>query len=429
MRRTFAAAAAAAVAAAGLVAVAAPAAQAAPTQCNAVDAAIYTSPLGGVNQAPGSLIACRMFTLDDVVPGNIGNVSYKVQYASRNAQNQPIAVSGTVMVPTAAWTGGGTRPIIAFAPGTLGLGSQCALSKQLAGAYQDMYEGDNLAAFLRAGYAVAATDYVGYLNGQTHTYVVGPNAGHALLDAARAATQVPGAGLAAGTKIGISGYSEGGQDSLWGAQLAKSYAPELNVVGAAAGGVPGDLKLVASQLNGGPFAGFLADSAIGIAAAYPNLPFDALMNDTGAGAIRTAKTQCLLGTLANFLGSNIASFTKANLSLDQLYAQTGPDGVSWGQVLDAQKLGVDVGPSSSNARYRIGFPVLQFRGLLEEVIPTATTDLVRRQYCSAGIATKWSDLYPGEHLTTDSFAKDDVTAWFGDRFKGSLNNGANCPWI
>ncbi|CBG68577.1 MULTISPECIES: lipase family protein [Streptomyces] len=389
-------------------------AAAAPT-CNAADSDIYAAPTS-VAATPGTVLSCRPVSLTQV-PGNISMTAWKVRYSSTDNQGRPIAVSGTVAVPAAPWTGPGTRPIVAFNPGTLGLGPQCAFSKQLAGAYQDEYEGDNIAALLKAGYGVAATDGAGYLDGQTHPYVSGTDAGHALLDIARAATALPASGLSPQTSVGLWGYSEGGAASLWAAQLATAYAPDLHVVGDASGGVPGDLKTVAASLEGGAFSGFLADAAIGIHAAYQALPFDSLLNDDGRKAVTSAKSLCLAGTTATLAGKKLADYTKDGLSLDQLYQQRGTDGRTWGQVLDAQKLGVDVGPASTTARYRIPFPVLQYRGLLDEVIPTSTEDATRAAYCSAGITTAWRT-YPGDHLLTDNQAIGDVVNWFGDRFAG-----------
>ncbi|NEB05842.1 lipase family protein [Streptomyces sp. SID13726] len=377
--------------------------------CTAADADVYTPPTT-VPATPGTVLVCRPVTLSQV-PGNISMSAWKVLYSSTDNQGRPVAVSGTLAVPTAPWTGTGPRPVVAFHPGTLGLGPQCAFSKQLAGAYQDEYEGDNIAALLKAGYAVAATDGPGYLDGQTHRYVAGTDAGHALLDIARAAPAVPGSGLSRQARIGLWGYSEGGAASLWAAQLAAGYAPELTVVGDASGGIPGDLKQVAAGLDGGAFSGFLADAAIGIQAAHPALPFDSLLNDQGKEAVRTAKSVCLAGTVTALAGKSIKDFTTAGLTLDQLYQQRGTDGRTWGQVLDAQKLGVNLGT------YRIAFPVLQYRGALDEVIPTATEDAVRTAYCAADVRTGWK-VYPGDHLLTDNQAVGDVVSWLGDRFAG-----------
>jgi triacylglycerol lipase len=400
-----------------------PAAAAAPAGCTASDAEIYAAQ-GTITGGPGELLACRPTTLPGI-PHNIKMKAWKVRYASTDAKGAKIAVSGFVAVPEAAWTKGGSRPVVSFNPGTLGSGTQCAMSKQMSGKYVDAYEGPNLAEFLKAGFAVAGTDGVGYLDGQVHTYMVGANAGHALLDIARTSRQIPGGDLKPDGKVGIAGYSEGGAASLWGAQLAASYAPELNVVGAAAGGVPGDLKLTAKQLNGSLFAGFLADALVGLNAAYPEMPFNDLMNDAGKKAIQDVKSNCLFGTLAVFLGAKVENFSKDKLTLEQIYALRGPNGVTWGEILDRQKLGVDIGTASSAAKYKIGFPVFQYRGYFEEIIPHETEDATRAAYCKAGITTKWTNTYPAEHLSTDWLAAGDVTKFLGERFEGKPAQG-NC---
>jgi triacylglycerol lipase len=397
-------------------AAAAPTASAGPAVCNASDAAIYTPP-PTVSGAPGRLLACEPVTLPEV-PGNIPMNAWKVQYVSTDVHGAKIAVSGTVAVPTAAWTGPGPRPVVAFNPGTLGLGPQCAFSKQLAGAFQDEVEGDNIAAILRAGWAVAATDGAGYLTGEVHTYVVGKNAGHALLDIARTAFGVPGAGLSPSAKVGIWGYSEGGQASLWAAQLAASYAPGLHVAGDASGGVPGDLKVTAAALNGSPWAGLLADALIGLHAGYPDMPFTSLLNSAGRSAVSQAESLCTAGTVLAFAGAHVENYTTRHLTLNQIYALRGPEG-TWGKVVGSQKLGVGLGTT-----YPIGFPVFQYRGLAEEIVPTATEDATRAAYCAAGITTQWN-LYPGDHALTDNEAIGDVITWFGDRFAGRPTTG-NC---
>ncbi|MES9541737.1 lipase family protein [Actinomadura sp. NPDC000600] len=412
----------AALGAALAVPVAAPHAAAAPSGCDATDAELYAAPPAAVAGSPGDVLACRPAKLTNI-PGDIPMKAWKVRYVSTDAKGAKSVVTGTVAVPDAAWTKGGSRPTVAFNPGTLGSGPQCAFSKQLAGEYVDMYEGPNLALFLKAGFAVAATDGAGYLNGQVHTYMVGANAGHALLDAVRASRRIPGGGLTADGKVGISGYSEGGAAALWGAQLASSYAPELDVAGAAAGGVPGDLKLTAKQLNGSLFAGFLADALVGLHAAYPEMPFDELMNARGAQAIKDVKSNCLYGTLAVFLGAKVEGFSKDGLSLEQIYALKGPGGATWGGIVDRQKLGVGIGTPSSGARYTIGFPVFQYRGWLEEIIPHETEDATRQAYCKAGITTTWKNTYPAEHLSTDWGAAGDVTNFLGDRFEGEPAQG------
>ncbi|MFI1538415.1 lipase family protein [Streptomyces anandii] len=392
-----------------------------PTACSAPDAAIYQAP-EGVTGAPGDILACRRVdSLPMVVPG-IPLTAWKVRYASTDGQGGPTAVAGTVVVPQAPWTGPGTRPVVAFVPGTLGIGPRCAFSKQLAGQYQDAYEGPNISALLEAGYAVAATDGAGYLDGRVHPYVAGADAGHAVLDMVRAASRVPGGAVAPDAPVGIWGYSEGGAGSLWAAQLARSYAPELKVVGSASGGVPADLRAEALHLEGGPFAGFLVDAVIGMSVTHPGMPFTALLNDQGRQAVKDAESLCAVGTVTRFAGARIAQLTKDRLTLEQMFALRGPDGTTWDQAVAANKLGVGVGTPGSGARYEIGFPVLQYRGVLDEVIPADVADATHRAYCAAGVTTQYTS-YAGDHLLGDSQAIKDSIAWLGARFAGEPVNG------
>ncbi|WP_317932065.1 lipase family protein [Streptomyces cellostaticus] len=419
---------AALLAAAGLLGglLAAPAVTAAagtPEACSAADADIYRPP-DRATAAPGAVVACRKVDSLPMVIGGPALNAWKVQYGSTDGRGRPVSVVGTVVVPQKPWTGPGERPLVAFVPGTLGIGGQCAFSRQLAGQYQDAYEGPNIAALLNAGYALAATDGQGYMDGQVHPYASGAEAGHAALDMARAASRVPGTGVSPDARVGIWGYSEGGSGSLWAAQLARSYAPGLKVVGAASGGIPADLKQVASNLDGQFFAGFLVDAFIGLSVTHPDMPFDDLLNDSGRKAVKDAESLCALGTVSRFPLARIEQYTKDGLTLDRIYALRGSDGTTWGDAVEANKLGVGVGTPGSGARYEIGFPVFQYRGLLDEVIPAQMASATRRAYCDAGITTRWAP-YVGDHLTGDAQAVGDVVHWLGDRFDGKADTG-NC---
>ncbi len=157
-----------------------------------------------------------MFTLDAVNFTPVAGVTaQQVLYRSTDALGAADAVSGTVLVPTAPWTGTGSRPLISYAVGTRGLGSDCAPSYTLTQGAD--YEGSAIDAALQQGYAVAVSDYQGLGTPGPHTYMVGQSMGHAVLDMARAAERLPGTGLGAGTPVGIWGYSEGGAAAGWAA--------------------------------------------------------------------------------------------------------------------------------------------------------------------------------------------------------------------
>jgi hypothetical protein len=107
----------------------------------------------------GDLITYRQTTvkLDVNAPAsNAWNVTYKFRNSYDDVN---LAMSGTVIVPKTNWTGTGPRPVVLYAVGTHGLATKCAPTRQLAAGTD--YEAANIAAALKAGYAVLVTDYQG----------------------------------------------------------------------------------------------------------------------------------------------------------------------------------------------------------------------------------------------------------------------------
>jgi triacylglycerol lipase len=85
------------------------------------------------------------------------------------------------------------------------------------------------------GYSVIVPDS----EGETADFALGAEEGMTTLDAIRAALSAPDTGLAPDSKVAMLGYSGGAIAVDWAAQLAPSYAPDVNarLVGAAYGGL------------------------------------------------------------------------------------------------------------------------------------------------------------------------------------------------
>ena len=208
--------------------------------------AFYTPPSPLPAAQAGDVLRSRpsVFTLDPLDHAPVpGVTATQVLYRSTNAMGQANAVSGTVLVPTTPWLGGGARRVVWWGVGTGGVGDQCAPSYTLTQGAD--YEMLFIKAALDRGWAVAVSDYEGLGTPGLHTYVVGRSEGRAVLDMARAAIRLPGSGLSTNTPVGLMGYSQGGGAAGWAAELAGSYAPDLKIKGTAAGGIPGDLTAVA----------------------------------------------------------------------------------------------------------------------------------------------------------------------------------------
>jgi hypothetical protein len=380
------------------LATAIPAAHAAAPALSVVDLSFYTAP--AASGAKGDLLRYRPATVN--LGAGVPAVSaWNVLYRSTDAQGLPNVVSGTVIVPSAAWTGTGLRPVVGYAVGTHGLAQGCAPSVQMAQGTD--YENANIAAALAKGFAVLVSDYPGYTTGATPTYLAGKAQGQAVLDLFRAATLLPGAGISTSAKTAIWGYSQGGQSAAWAGELKGTYAPGLNLVGIAAGGTPADFIASANYLDDSTGASFLLQGIIGLAAQYPQqIPLATLANATGQAAIAQGKQGCVFDNLFPFMNRAVAEYTVGNKPLSQFLAEPAIN-----QVVTAQNLG----------NTRIPVPLLQYHGRADEFIPIGQHATLKKKYCSRFGNTTFR-VYPSEHIVTQFQAAPDVLAWLGDRFAG-----------
>lgn len=368
------------------------------------DISFYSPPVmpGGT---PGELIWYRPATLhlgSDTPAFNAWNVLYR----STDARGAPNLVTGTVVMPSATWSGSGERPVISYAVGTHGLAQQCAPSIQFA--QGTGYESANISAALRAGYAVLVSDNPGYTTGDTPTYLAGRAQAHASFDLFRTASQIPGANISSDAKLAIWGYSQGGQTASWAGEIQASYAPEVDLVGIAAGGTPADFPRTADYLEASTGASFLLAAVIGLTEQYPDqIPLDDLTNADGQAAIAKGKNQCVFEALFDFMNDSISDYTVDNQSLDDLLAIP-----SINSVVTEQNLG--------NAR--IPVPIYQYHGKADEFIPIDQHAQLKRNYCSRFSNVTFA-VYPSEHIVTQFQAAPHVLSWLGDRFAGQPTLG------
>lgn len=369
--------------------------------------AFYAPPVTG-SGPHGELVSYRKATVNlgsDAPAVNAWNVLYR-STDSRGAAN---VVTGTVLVPKSGWLRLDARPIISYAVGTHGLAQSCAPSLQMAAGTD--YETANIVAALKAGYAVVVSDYQGYTNGATPTYLSGASQGNAVLDIVSAAVKVPFVGLSSNAKVAVWGYSQGGQSAAWAGQLQPAYAPNLKLVGVAAGGVPGDFKRTARVLDGSAGAAFLFGGVIGLSQQYPDkIPLNTLASESGKAAIEQGKQQCVFESLFTFMNSSLSEFTVNNQGLESLMAIP-----SISEALTAQ----DLGGSPITA------PVYQYHGQADEFIPLDQAVALKKKYCARATNVTF-DLFPSEHIATQFQGAPYVLSWLADRVDGKAAAPSTC---
>jgi pimeloyl-ACP methyl ester carboxylesterase len=180
--------------------------------------------------APQSDVAGKSGTLvrQELMAGApLGATAYRVLYRSTSFDGKPILVSGVIVVPQGVPPSGG-RPIVAWAHPTSGIVPRCAPSRAIF-IFQQI---QGLRPLVARGYVVAATDYPGLGTRGPHPYLVGVSEARAVIDSVRVARSMPGAG--GGTRFTVWGHSQGGHAALFTGIIAKSYAPELTLLGVAA---------------------------------------------------------------------------------------------------------------------------------------------------------------------------------------------------
>ena len=238
--------------------------------------------------------------------------------------------------------------------------------------------------------------------------------GRSMLDAVRAAQRLPGSGLAADAPVGLVGYSQGGGAAGWATELAGTYAPELNVKGASIGGVPADLTAVANGLDGSAFVAFALMAALGLDTAYPDLQLDNYLNAAGKDLKAKSTSVCLVSVdgFSTFLGTafkHLSDYTTTN-------PLTTP---AWQARLGQQKLGA-AKPS---------FPVYQYHGAIDEIIPFDQAMQLRKTWCAAGVNHTWKTELASEHALGMVSGFGAGLDWLGDRFAGKpASNNCLAPF-
>jgi pimeloyl-ACP methyl ester carboxylesterase len=355
--------------------------------------ALYDPPSPLPVTTPGDIIWARPFN------GPTGSQGYVVLYVSTTVDNTPVAVSGVIIVPGAGAPAAPPegRTVLTWGHGTTGLGESCAPSKQ----YPSGQIAEELLAQVAVGkgYIYAATDYQGLGTPGEQPYVVGLSEGRNVLDIATAAEHLAGSGATATSKVLIWGHSQGGGAAAFAAELTPTYTPGLNVVGAMVGAPATDLPAIAAANDGGPYFGFAFMAAVGFKAAYPNLSYDAFLNDAGKQAVAGIVTECSDQILKDFAGKHGSDY--------EIAAPWETPG--WKEAFAANEGG----------QLKTPVPIFIYQGDNDQIVPVAVSATLLQKYCALGV-TASRKTYPGtDHTSVIPAALGDILAFANDRLAGT----------
>lgn len=338
---------------------------------------------------PGQLINSEAVD----APGLNGSMS-RVMYHSTTITGQDIPVTGLILIPKGTAPSGGW-PVITWAHGTTGIADACAPSLKPA-EFVTMANG-----LLDAGYLVVATDYEGLGTPGRHPYIVGESEAHGVLDIVRMAQTFPNAN--ASKRFVVWGHSQGGHAAMFTGHIAKTYAPDIELVADVAGAPPSQLLLVNAALQQSPFKHYIAMVAAAMNAAYGDQKADLnqVLTAEGITFLENMDTKC-----SGDLGKAAAGLDFAKLQ------KADPASIpSWNQLLK------DNDPGSFTAP--IPAPLLIIHGGNDEQIPVVSSAALFDQLCKIGqVEQRW--VFAGQsHAGVIAPSFSSMVKWIGDRFAGA----------
>lgn len=366
----------------------------------------WDGPLAGT--APGAILRTRPMTfstptLSTPITGT------QVLYRTTDQQGAPSTTVATVLRPLIP---GPTR-LISYHMAYDALGSQCDPSYTLSGGSSNPIstaEQALIAGYMAAGYTVVVPDY----EGQQLEWTIGRQSGYAALDGIRAAETV--LQLPSSTPVGLVGYSGGSVPTQWGAEVAPKYSPELNIVGAAAGGLPVDLAHNLPYVSGSSnWSGVIPALVVAYQRTY-NLDVDDFLSPRGADLVAQVSSQCIADFASDYPGLTDADMVRAPYTslLDVPVVVTA--------------INDNIMGSTGTPRGPLFLAVGQKDAIGDTVMVTRDVEGLAHEYCQRGVNVTFSRYAGLAHGEAFAPFEAESLQFLTERFAG-LPTRSNCASI
>jgi hypothetical protein len=234
------------------------------------------------HDAPGTVLRTRAISF---VPLGGDKQTTQLLYVTTNELGCRTVSVVTVFRPLHPSASAATR-IVSYQTAYDALGAQCDPSYTLDIGTEG--EPGFIGRYVSAGDTVLMPDF----EGEDAAMGAGQQSGYETLDAIRAAESWLGVPEAS-TPVGMLGYSGGALATEFASELAPSYAPHLDIVGVAEGGIPVDLfhNLAYIDHPSSAWTGEIPAFLDGLARGF-QVDFDQYLTPKGIAALKVDQTQC-----------------------------------------------------------------------------------------------------------------------------------------
>lgn len=357
----------------------APAAAAAPVLPSDDPFYSYSGALASV--APGTPLKTRPVQIVDAglaLPFSATQVLYR----TTGELGQPTATVATIIRPL---TGSLTAvKLVSYQTAYDALGPVCDPSYTLQGGNPGyttaVAEEQLIALYVTAGDTVVVPDY----EGEHLDWGAGQESGYGTLDGIRAAERSLGLS-AASTPVAMVGYSGGSIATDFAAELAPTYAHELDIVGVAEGGVPVDFAHNLNYINGSRgWSGVIPAVLIGVGRAF-GIEVSRYESAYGRKVAAQVSNECINSFYGNYPGLTIQQLVKpafANFLSVPLFARTVNHLIMGDTGTPAAPMFIGVGNAD---------------GTGDGVMVAADVEALAHAYCRRGVSVQFDEYRGDDH--------------------------------
>jgi hypothetical protein len=320
--------------------------------------------------------------------------AWQVKFRSTDTLGAAVAGVTTVVMPPRPFNGS-VRPLLSYQCAIDSLGAAADPSYTLR--HGSQWELPFMARALRRGWAVVTTDHTG----PRHAFAATLLAARFVLDGVRAAIAFEPAGFGADTPIGLWGYSGGAQATLCAAEQHPGYAPELNIVGAAAGGITVDPTTMTGTFedvyDGSLLSGIPLGAIIGISREFPDVDLSGALTPHGQAMVASA----------------------AEMTVEQLFMSF--PFLHWGDYLTVPSVLDIPGLRAAFEASRFGqatptASLYLYHGVHEQNLPIADADKFVATYRRGGADVTYHRVPFGEHMIVAVTGAPGALRFLSERF-------------
>ena len=328
----------------------------------------------------------------------------QVLYRTTGELGQPTVTVATIIKPASPV---GATKLISYQTFYDALGSECDPSYTLQGGNPSYSDAQDDAAlmqgYLQAGYTIVTADY----EGENLDWAAGQESGYNTLDGIRAAENALGASRS--TQVGMVGYSGGSIATEWASELAPAYAPELNIVGVAEGGIPVDYAHNLTYINGDNdgWAGVIPAVLVGVSRAY-GINLDTYLSAYGQQVVGQVTDECINNFAASYPGLTVQQLLKPQYQ-NFLAIPT------FASIINSLIMGSAPGDPTEPLFMGVG----NSDGTGDGVMVAADVEALAHEYCQQGVPVEFTEYQNLDHEEAIAPFESGALSFLQARFSGS----------